>query len=83
MLFWDIRRHRHMLRTLAVGAATLLLLLPLLVCNYRMIGYPVAEFRQGIAMRAVCSKFPSLAFLSNPSPRLELGNGMSREEFDE
>lgn len=80
---WDLITHRHPLRTLGAAALTLLMMSPLLSYNYRMIGYPVAEFRQGIALRAVCRKFPKLAFLSNPRPRLKLENGMGREEFDE
>ena len=80
---WDLIAHRHPLRTLGAAALTLLLMSPLLSYNYRMIGYPVAEFRQGVALRAVCRKFPKLAFLSNPRPRLKLESGIAREEFDE
>ena len=74
---------RYILKKTGVLLVTLLLVSPLLLYNYRMIGYPVAEFRQGIVMRAVCNRFPSLAFLSNPAPRLKLENRMSREDFDE
>ena len=77
---WDLWRHRHPLRTLGVAAATAALILPVLVCNYRTIGYPVPEVRHAVVMRKLCSKVRWLKVLENPRPEVALDIGMPAAE---
>ena len=79
LLVWDFIRHRHPLRSLAAGALVLLILLPQMCYNWRMIGWPVPEYRHAMVLRRVSKKLPLLDKLRNPEPRLPL----PREGSDE
>lgn len=82
LLVWDLYRHHHPLRTLAVVAAMLAMLIPLLLYNYRMIGYPVPEVRHGMFMRdRLCRWAPWLRVLENPHP--EISMDVKMPVFDE
>lgn len=84
LLFWDVRRHCHPLRTAGVVAVLLALVLPMLVYNYYMIGYPVPDVRHGVAMRTLCRHFRWMRVLENPHPQLPLDIGLPEEkESDE
>ena len=72
LLGWDIRRHHHPLRSLGVLAVLLVLMLPVLHYNYRMIGYPVPEVRHAAFMRKLAGRFKWLEKLKNPHPYAEL-----------
>ncbi|MBP1583607.1 MAG: glycosyltransferase [Victivallales bacterium] len=72
LLFWDILRHHHPLRTLGVTLALLVMMLPALGYNYRMIGYPVTDVRQATILRRICRQFPVLKMLENPHPQVSL-----------
>ena len=63
--------HRHCLRSLGAGIAILLLVSPVLVYNYRMVGYPVPEIRHIPAFKAVCRRIPVLYRLRNPRPEFD------------
>ena len=79
LLIWDFVRHRHPLRSLAAGGLVLLILFPQMCYNYRMIGWPVSEYRHAMVLRRVSKKLPLLDKLRNPEPRLPL----PREGSDE
>lgn len=84
LLFWDVRRHHHPLRTVGVAAVLLALVLPMLSYNYLMIGYPVPDVRHGAAVRKLCRDFKWMKVLENPHPRLDLDIDMpAAEERDE
>lgn len=80
LLVWDLYRHRQPLRTVAVVALMLMLLLPVLLYNYRMIGYPVPEVRHGVVMSRLCRRFGWLKVLENPHPQLVLDIGGVAED---
>ena len=50
----------------------LILMLPALSYNYRMIGYPVPDVRQATILRRICRKFHVLKMLENPQPQVRL-----------
>lgn len=72
LFLWDCVRNGHPLRTFAAGVLMMLLLLPQLAYNYRMIGYPVPELRHAVIMRSLCKMIPGLSFLRNPTPEMAL-----------
>ena len=81
---WDLLRHRHPLRSLGIAAVTAVLILPQLLYNYRMIGYPVPEVRHAVVMRKLCAKARWLKALENPRPEIVLDIEMpAAEESDE
>ena len=79
LLVWDFIRNRHPLRSLAAGALVLLILLPQMCYNRRMIGWPVPEYRHAMVLRRLSKKLPLLDKLRNPESQLPL----PREGSDE
>ncbi|MBQ7206469.1 MAG: glycosyltransferase family 39 protein [Lentisphaeria bacterium] len=71
LFVYDWIVHRRCLRSLGAGIAILLLVSPVLVYNYRMIGYPVPEIRHVPVFLAVCRRAPVLYHLRNPRPQFE------------
>lgn len=79
LLIWDFVRHRHPLRSLAAGGLVLLILFPQMCYNYRMIGWPVPEYRHAMALRRLSKKLPLLDRLRNPAAQLPLPREGSNE----
>lgn len=79
LLIWDFVRHRHPLRSLAAGGLVLLILLPQMCYNWRMIGWPVPEYRHAMVLRRVSKKLPLLDKLRNPAAQLPLPREGSNE----
>ena len=71
MVFDCIKNH-FPIRSLSGGVVILLLLLPLLHYNYRMIGYPVPEVRHAVVIKRIIERSPRLSFLRNPEPVIEI-----------
>ncbi len=80
LFLWDCVRNRYPFRSVSAGIFALILLSPLLHYNYRMIGYPVPEVRHAVIFRKLCRKFPILASLRNPAPRMTLDIEMAGGE---
>lgn len=79
LLVWDFVRHRHPLRSLAAGGLVLLILFPQMCYNYRMIGWPVPEYRHAMVLRRLSKKLPLLDRLRNPAAQLPLPREGSNE----
>lgn len=79
LLIWDFVRHRHPLRSLAAGGLVLLILFPQMCYNYRMIGWPVPEYRHAMVLRRLSKKLPLLDRLRNPAAQLPLPREGSNE----
>lgn len=79
LLIWDFVRHRHPLRSLAAGGLVLLILFPQMCYNYRMIGWPVPEYRHAMVLRRLSKKLPLLDRLRNSAAQLPLPREGSNE----
>ena len=79
LLIWDFVRHRHPLRSLAAGGLVLLILFPQMCYNYRMIGWPVPEYRHAMVLHRLSKKLPLLDKLRNPAAQLPLPREGSNE----
>jgi len=66
----DIFRNHVPWRSILAGTAISIVLLPQLLYNYRIIGYPVPEVRHAAVLQKICRRIPFLKCLQNPHPSM-------------
>lgn len=82
MLFvWDTFRNHIPWRSIVAGILMFGMIAPQLLYNYRMIGYPVPEFRHAVVLRKICHQIPVLKCLENSHPvmNIDIAEGNSHE----